>query len=209
MSGETDILDFDPLNDDGAEGSGQSWMVSFADLMALLLTFMVVGFSMKQIDGGLWEDVSSGLNQAFAGRGEIQTARIAPEIAGGGIGHEAAYVMELISARVPSLPADDIVLRKDGVAVRLGEVNLGELSELLSYLEMQVTLEVMSPLALEDNPVQQQLAWERAMQHSLQLSSEMATHGLSRDPDLMFSLSGAARGGPETWLVVNRAGGSR
>ena len=209
MIGSPDTFDFDGANEEEMEGSGQSWMVSFADLMALLLTFMVVGFSMKQIDGGLWDDVTTGLNQAFAGGSEVQFARVAPTLEHGGAETTPGYVLELMRARLPNLSEDAIAFRSDGVGIQLADVNLAELAEVLTHLDLPVRLDVQGPMSMDDDPIRLRLAWERAMQHALHVSSEFAAHGLAPESALSVSLSGNASETSSTWLIIGNKEGTK
>ncbi len=45
------------------QGSSQAWMITFADLTALMLTFFVLLFSMQRVDMATWEAVVDSLKQ--------------------------------------------------------------------------------------------------------------------------------------------------
>lgn len=51
------------------EGEGENasglWLITFTDIMALMLTFFVLMYSMSSPDEDKWKDVSSGLNAEF------------------------------------------------------------------------------------------------------------------------------------------------
>ena len=47
----------------GAKKISQAWMITFADLTALLLTFFVLLFSMSQVDSVTWEAIVESLKQ--------------------------------------------------------------------------------------------------------------------------------------------------
>jgi chemotaxis protein MotB len=60
---------FDPLNDDEnvrMEGKqGVAWMITFTDLVSLMLTFFVLLFSMSSIKVDRWNDVIDALSQSL------------------------------------------------------------------------------------------------------------------------------------------------
>lgn len=55
----------EPKKDDGGGGGAPGWIVTFADLMSLLLTFFVLLLSMSTIDATKFRKISGSLKMAF------------------------------------------------------------------------------------------------------------------------------------------------
>lgn len=56
--------------------SGQSWLVIFSDMLALLLAFFVLLFSMSTVDSGAWQAMVGSLTQRLNPIGMTQEERI-------------------------------------------------------------------------------------------------------------------------------------
>lgn len=75
----------------GVEVDGQRWMVTFSDLITLLLTFFVLNLAMSSMEGGALEETFGGNSNGTAGGGSA-VVNLADEAghAGSGGGQEAA-----------------------------------------------------------------------------------------------------------------------
>ena len=199
----SDVIPFDGL--DGDEEKPQSWMVSFADLMALLLTFMVVAFSMNAVDDGLWADMSEGLGLAFAGGGEVTSVRQDPKTPISVSTLDAEYMADLLVARVTSLTPSAVEVEGNQVRVALEGADLASVAQVLSRMEEPVTLEVSGALGSDAKPVQRQLAWERALREAVRLRNVMSAQGLEVSPALSVDLSLKGDEAMQSYLVLKSA----
>jgi chemotaxis protein MotB len=107
-------------------GMGQRWLVTFCDLMCLLLAFFVLLFSMQKPDLNAWEAVRRGLNrdsrpavekEAEAPKADYATLKL-PEAPGLGIG----YLGQLLSAHMaadPLLSQAVITRQSDRIVISL------------------------------------------------------------------------------------------
>lgn len=189
----------------------QTWMISFADLMAILLTFMVISFSTKEINDVPWQQMSQSMLEAFNAPAttEIPTPAAGPT---DGLAGDAsdAVVAELIADRFPEMDsAGGISVTARGVEVDLaGNPGQGETAETvtryLASLNRDVMVRVEASLPGR-NPgrVQRTLAWENGLIEALALRSLLQEQGLSTRPDVQVKM---ATGSGRTTLVVKSAG---
>jgi chemotaxis protein MotB len=50
---------------DGGHENAERWLLTYADLITLLMVFFVVLYSMSSADSSKWQEVSLALQQAF------------------------------------------------------------------------------------------------------------------------------------------------
>lgn len=60
---------FNNKKDSGGDGGTPGWMVTFADLMSLLLTFFILLFSMSNVDSEKFDTAAQSIQGAFGGSG--------------------------------------------------------------------------------------------------------------------------------------------
>lgn len=192
----------------------QTWMVSFADLMAILLTFMVISFSTKEISDVPWQQMSRSMLETFS----VTTASEAPALTRGSTGSVASdasdeVVAELIADRFPDLGSTGgVKVTARGVEIDVaGAPDAGEASQrvtrYLVSLDRDMLVSVVASLP-GPNPgsVQRTLAWENGLTAALELRSRLLEQGLSRRPDVQVTMG---HGGGRTTLVVKSAGRAR
>lgn len=61
-----------PSGKDGGGITGADWMLTLADLLALLLTFLVMIYSMRTLEADKWRDVLASLTGSFASPGAVE-----------------------------------------------------------------------------------------------------------------------------------------
>lgn len=194
-----------PFKTASEQAGRQAWMVSFADLMAILLTFMVIVFSTKEMKTLSWRDMSQSMQGVF--RTEVRSAAVTRRSAIGD-----GDVARLVEEMFPDLAATGSVkLTRHGVEVDLDAVaandeGLADLADLLSSLDRSLLVSVTAPLSSR-NPtsVQRILAWERGLTEAFVLRSQLMDQDLSREPRI--SVSVAAKESAGATLVIERHGG--
>ena len=194
-----------PFKTASEQAGRQAWMVSFADLMAILLTFMVIAFSTKEMKTTSWRDMSQSMQSVF--RTEVRSAAATRRSA---IGDDD--VARLVEEMFPDLAAiGNVKLTRHGVEVDLDAVvvddeGLADLADLLSSLDRSLLVSVTAPLP-SGNPtsIQRILAWERGLTDAFVLRSELADKNLSREPRISVSVAAKEKAGAT--LVIERRGG--
>ena len=189
-----------------SDGQSQGWMVSFADLMALLLTFMVLGFSMNKVDDVMWAEVAGGLGLAFMGEGSAQSVSTikAPDVRQSGM--EARYAADLLVRRVDSLSESDVEVTPVGVLVDITATDISELAGVLMHMEDPVTIQITGYMATDAKPIQRQLAWERALAEAVNRKVLLMEAGLRIQPMLTVVLTHEAQDGYRTGLLLSGEG---
>lgn len=194
-----------PFKTASEQAGRQAWMVSFADLMAILLTFMVIAFSTKEMKTTSWRDMSQSMQGVF--RTEVRSAAATRRSA---IGDDD--VARLVEEIFPDLAAiGSVKLTRHGVEVDLDAVavddeGLADLADLLSSLDRSLLVSVTAPLP-SGNPtsIQRILAWERGLTDAFVLRSQLADKNLSREPRISVSVAAKEKAGAT--LVIEKRGG--
>lgn len=194
-----------PFKTASEQAGRQAWMVSFADLMAILLTFMVIAFSTKEMKTTSWRDMSQSMQGVF--RTEVRSAAATRRSA---IGDDD--VARLVEEMFPDLAAiGSVKLTRHGVEVDLDAVavdyeGLADLADMLSSLDRSLLVSVTAPLP-SGNPtsIQRILAWERGLTDAFVLRSQLADKNLSREPRISVSVAAKEKAGAT--LVIERRGG--
>lgn len=188
----------------------QTWMVSFADLMAILLTFMVVSFSTREINEVPWQHMNHSMLEAF----KSSAVSDQPAFESGAIGSVASaasdeVIAELITDRFPEQgSAGSIRATSSGVEVDVtqnaGKTDTaGSMIRYLATLDREILVKVEASLPGQNRgTVQRTLAWERGLTVALELQSRLAEQGLSSQPDIQVTM---APGSGRTTLVVKSA----
>jgi len=128
---EAPPVDDDPPGCDCEEGA-PAWVMTFGDLMSLLLTFFILLYSMSSSDSAKFEAAAQSLREALGEMsGELTSAALAPtdEQIAAIVGSEEAIMeasMELIEARLEQFVSEndlqesvDVVRDANGVYVRM------------------------------------------------------------------------------------------
>jgi len=140
------------------------WVVTFIDLVTLLLTFFVLIFAMSVPDGGRYADVAIGLGKTFGGErkpgdveagadtyvlNEIKRAGLDLDYVGNLIeGHmvaddilRRARVHRLLDRLVISLPGDVVFASNSAELSATAPQAIGHLAALLSNLNNQIAIQ--------------------------------------------------------------------
>lgn len=181
----------------------QVWMVSFADLMAILLTFMVVSFSTKQIEEASWATMSQSMQSVF--QGDVKLSRRDATA-------DFRQVVRLVEDSFPALvEAGSVKLTAAGMELDLETIvsSPDELADLVGILLMvDRSLIIQATASLPDaNPtsVQRTLAWEKGLANAFDLRARLAAEGLDRDPRISVSVATKKTAGA-TLLIERREG---
>ncbi|MBO6559970.1 MAG: flagellar motor protein MotB [Nisaea sp.] len=101
---------------------GVSWMVTFVDLVSLLLAFFVLMFSMTTPDAPQWESFTASLRSAFSSENPTRARQsLMPETIKSedpGLGFDLGYLQQLLRAEL----ARDALLRDAKVAAKGGRL---------------------------------------------------------------------------------------
>lgn len=166
----------------------QTWMVSFADLMAILLTFMVMTFSTKELGDTSWKSMNQSMKVAFGSPLVSDTRTNAPTPISllAGISSDGV-VAELIEARFPGLAADgNVRITRDGVEVGLENFSsdasaLDSLAGYLVSLNKPLTVKVETSLSgSKTGSVQRTLAWEKGVSTAFDLRIRLVDQHLAQ-----------------------------
>lgn len=108
---------------------GVTWMLTFVDLVSLLLAFFVLLFSMSSPDAPQWEAFTASLRSTFSSDSEIR-AREAPmpesfESEDPGPGFDLGYLRRLLEAAM----SRDAILRDATIAAKDGRLVLSVASD--------------------------------------------------------------------------------
>ena len=104
----------------GRRASRQAWMVSFTDLIALMLTFFVMLFAMSKVEQRKWQNLTDALSEHLNAVREVPAALPTEQL---GIDHvrllsgtDLDYLAALLSQNMAAAP-----LLGSGVLTRLGD----------------------------------------------------------------------------------------
>lgn len=181
----------------------QVWMVSFADLMAILLTFMVVAFSTKEMAPTSWQNVSQSMQDAFEREAGPVAHKRAPDL---------RNVIRLIEDSFPALAeAGGVVATPAGVELDLAGISvnaedLAGLAGILNVADRSLVVRVIAPLT-EEKPtsVQRLLAWEKGLTEAFDLRAMLMAEGVARQPRISVSVAEEQAAGAV--LLIESEGG--
>ncbi|UUX50477.1 OmpA family protein [Nisaea acidiphila] len=110
-------------------GNGVSWMVTFVDLVSLLLAFFVLLFSMTTPDAPQWESFTASLRSAFSSDNPTRARQaVMPETIRSedpGLGFDLGYLQKLLKAEL----ARDAILRDARVTENGGRLVISMASD--------------------------------------------------------------------------------
>jgi chemotaxis protein MotB len=163
------------------------WMITFADLLSLLLTFFVLVFATTTVAQRDWQRVVQPISTYLSGR-----TVAAPEVAGPtpveaklDLGY-VSTLLERLVADVPALAGIVIERRDHAVALALPDGGwiggtpppLADLARLLSGLDNRV--EIVAHRGIDPSPQAQPAAdWRRALDRADAIAAELKRLGRS------------------------------
>ena len=182
MDNELDTLNFHSSNE-----RKNAWMITFADLLALMLTFFVLLYSMSTITQGQWEELVKSLQQRLNPSREILEFNFTEEktITKKQVmrGSDLDYLYGIIREKLVESAADEVTLLRldDRVVISLasdllfsagssklsvrGERTLGIVADIVSTLRNKITVNGHSdpsPIKTPDYPSNWELSLHRA-----------------------------------------------
>lgn len=195
-----DVSPFESGNFEHSNGdeTSKTWMVSFADLMAILLTFMVVGFSTSKVEEPVWDGISKSVRTVFAGvqstdvlldqeLHETQTSQ----------GLAVSYIADLLIDRIPELKAKPapIEVTAEGVELDMSKLLgnervISQIVEVLTRIDNNLNVKVKGEEpGAEASDIQRLLVWEQAMSDAALVREALKDEGLLEMPHLSVELT--------------------
>lgn len=194
------------------------WLITFADLLSLLLAFFVLMFAATSVSEGEWRRVVRPIAGYFSG---TTVQPLSSELAGipqsSANGHDLAYVKALIERVLADgqALAGTRVERQDhrlvvALPAGLGAAGLtggdppvlGDIARLLAGLDNKVVIETM--IAPRDQDSQTINYWQRALDQSLAIAAELSRLG---DTQPIASLGAVSRDHPaQVRLLIDETG---
>jgi len=190
-------------NRDKPTGSGDDWMITFADLLALMLTFFVLLFSMSTVKVSQWQSLVESLAQQFNPYRvsvDIETDRIDRSI--GRVETEGlpiAYLERLISQSIAEEPLlDDAMIGRSATEVivalpidlifddrslrmkQVGRTRLGILANKLALISNKIRIAVHAAPASQRGITGQDLAREYTLAQARQVAEVLSDNGYRR-----------------------------
>ncbi|HYG89299.1 MAG TPA: flagellar motor protein MotB [Azospirillum sp.] len=215
-----------PLHDGRAEAARKTiWLVSFTDLISLLLAFFVLMFSMTEPQAQRWAKMAQGLSarstatrpsdEALAPKAAFNAAVLEPHSS-----INLDYLGALLNGQVAEsaeLAGVQVVREDDRVVIGLpGEVLFEKGAPMFSHRGRRVLyllcavvgrignrIEVVGHAEREDVPAG--AAWERSLARAVAVSQALREHGYRRDLVARASMGPLLRtdtAGPRVDIVV-------
>jgi|HubBroStandDraft_1064217.scaffolds.fasta_scaffold00147_9 chemotaxis protein MotB len=195
------MIEFDDPELETPPGMAPGWMITFADLLALLLTFFVLVFATASVDQKDWQRVVQPISAYLTGR-TIAAPAVAPPAPANPARDDLAYVSTLLDrlvADVPALAGAVVAREEHSVLLTLppgaggAAPPLADLARLLAGLDNRI--EILAHGGTDPSPHAAPLAdWRRALEKGLAVAAELRRLGYARP----ISASGTADlpGGP-------------
>lgn len=200
---------------DGAveQNCSQTWMISFADLMAILLTFMIVAYSTREIQPASWQSVSQSLQGVFDDDFPMEgTPSIGDRFESLHVIDDASIVT-LVEELFPNAgEVNTVQLTPQGVEIDLKAIatnvdGLSDLAVVLTRMDRPLLVRVLTPqLSDGSTSIQRVLAWEKGLADAFARRSELMAEGLLQAPRISVSIAEGNHVG--TMLVIGKHGRS-
>lgn len=110
------------LPPDEDAGRPPPWMISFVDLVSLLLSFMILVFAFSRLEGHAWTDAARAIRIAFGGPAWMRPDETPPttiEVTSDLPAVDLGYLALLVDARLGTRPGESRS-RRDGDRMRIG-----------------------------------------------------------------------------------------
>lgn len=104
------------------EHEGGNWMVTFADLLSLLITFFVLLFSMSTLDKNQWDDVATALSEQFVVEQEAESTMFHADFSVPKVQYELATDLDYLQA---------IIERKIATNTQLSQIKIESMEDRL------------------------------------------------------------------------------
>lgn len=139
----------------GAEAAGGRWLVTFNDMITLILTFFVLILSMSDMDKPSIDQISQSVSEAFGVGGirkPLVTPRtVQPSLDRGQIEAEKNLDVSRMAIQIASLPGMEAQTTPEGIRITVNEkVLFPSDSEVLSENSRQVLLALVPILKASD-----------------------------------------------------------
>jgi chemotaxis protein MotB len=199
------MMPFDDPEPEIPRSMAPGWMITFADLLSLLLTFFVLVFATTSVEQKDWQRVVQPISAYLTGR-TLAAPNVAAPVPTVQAKLDLAYVSTLLDRLVADAPAlagsrvsrDEhrvvLTLRPGGAWIGGAPPPLADLARLLSGLDNRVEIFVHG--GIDPSPHAPPVAdWRRALQQAMALAAELNRLGYARP----LGASGTADlpGGPQ------------
>lgn len=193
------VPDVSPMQATARRKDGSGWMITLADLMALMLTFFVLLFSMQRIETGRWSSLREALEMSFDGKAS-KPAVLTPEEAPSRAGRDpasasaTAYYASVLRDNLASL-GPGLQVSATGSTVMIGlpdsilvsapgadgeeTAAVNALAEQLQRLGRDITL--LGIARARDDARNAAIRWEQALALAVSLSRRLRAAGVARD----------------------------
>lgn len=178
----------------GRDTRRSSWMLTFADMLSILLCFVVLAYALRTVPDGAREQALSAIREVFRpGSGSPSGVEVPPASPRGGnywatwLGLRVGKIPSLTGQRIEahgakaSLALSDTA-QSDGAAV-LTNAELAALAAVLNASGAQVTVRASAKTATADD-------WARAGRRAQEMSDRLVEAGLRHEPRIVVSGAG-------------------
>lgn len=177
------------------QSDGTAWLLTFTDLVALLLAFFVMLFAMSKVDTNKWQNLTDALAEGL--NSLRQESAVTPyrgldvAVVKLTAGQDLDYLASLFRQRLPDVGPRQVRRYSDGLVVTLPPPSAGAESEaqaqdplfrlagLLRQLRNRV--EVVAYAGAEEAAEQGVSPWDLAMARALDAGERLRASGYQRD----------------------------
>jgi chemotaxis protein MotB len=181
------LLSTDEPERDTSPAMAPGWMITFADLLSLLLAFFVLMFATTSVDQKEWERAVQPISTYLTGR-TIQAAEVTLAPVADKARLDLAYLATLIEGQAPALAgakverdehAIIVSLRANAVWHGVEPAPLADLARLLSSIDNRI--EVVAHVGADPSPNAVAAAdWHRALDQAIAVAGELKRLGYAK-----------------------------
>lgn len=175
----------------------QAWLISFVDLISLLLSFMILVFAAARLESNEWRDLAQGIRTTFGGPDWMTPDRSLPPTQEPGIGLptlDLGYLAVVVEARLGSGPTA-LRVRLDGNRLRITppplDANpspLRQLGAILGHVGNALTIDVRVPSGATGAPLPT-TEWEIALNGGIDVAAALIEGGVAPNQIAVFATS--------------------
>jgi chemotaxis protein MotB len=184
------MMPFDNPESESPRGVAPGWMITFADLLSLLLTFFVLVFATTTVEQKDWQRMVEPISAYLSGR--TLTAPAVKPMPPVRARLDLTYVSTLLDrllAQDAGLAGAHVARQEHAMVLTLPSdasggtmPPLGDLARLLSGLDNRI--DIRGHTGIDPSPRAVPMAdWRRALQHATELATELARLGYDRPID--------------------------